>query len=86
MLVGSTLELEVQDGGTAIMRGAVPDAAARERAVALARDTVGVTQVVDELTVLPPPRVILSTPPTLTPTPPTATETTTTTTKTVIKP
>jgi hypothetical protein len=82
MLVGSNLELEVQDGGTTVIRGAVPDAAARERAVLLARDTVGVAQVVDELTVLPPPRVILSTPPTLTPTP-TPAETTT---KAVIKP
>lgn len=57
-LVGSTLELEVLDGGTAVVRGAVPDTAARQRAVLLARDTVGVTQVVDQLTVLPPVRVI----------------------------
>lgn len=56
-LVGSTLELEVQDG-TAVLRGAVIDAAARERAVLLARDTVGIALVVDELTVLPPPREI----------------------------
>ena len=57
-LVGSTLELEVLDGGTAVLRGGVPDAASKQRAIILARDTVGVTQVVDQLTVLPPPRVI----------------------------
>ncbi len=55
VLVGSTLELEVRDGGVTILRGAVADEDARRRAVVLARDTVGVTQVVDELTV-PPPR------------------------------
>jgi len=74
MLVGSTLQMEVRDDGTAILRGAVPTKASKDRAVALARDTVGVTQVVDELTVLPPPRVSPA---------PTATETRTTT---VIKP
>ena len=57
-LVGSTLELEVLDGGTAVLRGGVTDPAAKQRAVILARDTVGVTQVVDQLTVLPPARVI----------------------------
>lgn len=57
-LVGSTLELEVRDGGTAVLRGGVADEAARKRAVDLAKETVGVTLVVDELTVLPPPRII----------------------------
>ena len=58
MLVGSTLELEVRDDGTAFLRGAVPTKASKERAVVLARDTVGVNKVVNELTILPPPRVI----------------------------
>ena len=58
VLVGSALDLEVSADGTAVLRGAVPDDAAKKRAVVLTRDTVGVTQVVDELTVLPPPRVI----------------------------
>ncbi len=80
-LVGSTLELEVLDGGTAVVRGAVPDAAARQRAILLARDTVGVTQVVDQLTILPPVRVIPAAPPGTT----TIIETTPTTT-TIIKP
>src|SRR4051812_7620318 len=81
-LVGATLELEVQDGGTTFLRGAVPDAAAKQRAIVLARDTVGVTQVVDELTLLPAP-VIPATPVVV---PPATTETTTTTTKTIVKP
>jgi hyperosmotically inducible protein len=72
----------VQDGGTTFLRGAVPDAAAQQRAVVLARDTVGVTQVVDELTLLPAP-VIPATPVVV---PPATTETTTTTTKTIVKP
>ena len=76
-LVGSTLELEVLgDGSTVILRGAVADAAAKQRAVLLARDTVGVGQVVDELTVAPPTAIVV-------PAQPTGTTTTTTT---VIKP
>ncbi len=61
-LVGSTLELEVRDGGTAVLSGAVADEAAKARAIELARETVGVTLVVDELTVLPPSRVIPAAP------------------------
>jgi hyperosmotically inducible periplasmic protein len=57
-LTSSTLEMEVQDGGVAILRGVVPDAAARARAVALTRDTVGVVEVIDELTVVPAPRAV----------------------------
>ena len=60
--MGSTLELEVRDGGTAVLRGGVPDEAARRRAVDLAKETVGVTLVVDELTILPPPRIIPASP------------------------
>ncbi len=63
-LVGSVLELEVRDGGTTILRGSVPDAAAKRRAVTLARDTVGVTHVVDELAVLSPARAVPLLPPT----------------------
>ena len=60
VLVGSTLEIEEQDGGVTVLRGAVVDDAARNRAVILARDTVGVTEVVDEMTLLPPTRVIVT--------------------------
>jgi hyperosmotically inducible protein len=58
LLVGSTLELQVQADGTAILRGAVTDKASKDRAVVLARDTVGINRVVDELNVLPRARVI----------------------------
>ena len=57
----------MQDGGTTILRGAVPSKAIKDRAVLLARDTVGVTRVVDELTVLPPARVIPAPSPTVPP-------------------
>jgi hypothetical protein len=43
---------------TAVLRGLVPDAAAKEKAVALTQDTKGVLKVVDHLAVLPKPRVI----------------------------
>jgi hyperosmotically inducible periplasmic protein len=56
-LVGSALELEVFADGTTVLRGAVADEATRKRASLLARDTVGVTRVVDEL-VVSPARVI----------------------------
>lgn len=64
MLVAATMEIEVREDGTAFLRGAVPSKPAKDRAVVLARDTVGVTQVVDELTVVPPPppRVIVAPP------------------------
>jgi hyperosmotically inducible protein len=39
------------DGTTVYLRGIVPDATARKRAVALAENTVGVETVVDELAV-----------------------------------
>jgi hyperosmotically inducible periplasmic protein len=61
-LVGSTLEIQVQADGTAILRGAVPDKVYKDRAVVLARDTVGISKVVDELTVSPPARVIPASP------------------------
>ena len=50
-LTTSTLELEVQAGGIAIITGVVPDEAAKVKALALTSETVGVIQVVDQLTV-----------------------------------
>jgi len=61
-LNGSLIELEVRNGGVAILRGAVPTAAAKAKAVMLTRDTVGVLQVVDQLSVSPPSRVIEGSP------------------------
>ncbi len=58
LLVGSALELEVRDDAVVFLRGTVPDTDAKKRAVVLARDTVGVNQVVDELAVAPPAKVV----------------------------
>jgi osmotically-inducible protein OsmY len=54
------IEVHVEDGGTAVLKGLVPDAAAKEKAVALTRDTRGVLTVVDHLAVVPPARVIVA--------------------------
>lgn len=53
-LNGSDLILEVDRDGIATLRGAVPTAPAKLRAVQLTSETVGVNRVVDGLTVLPP--------------------------------
>jgi hyperosmotically inducible protein len=42
------------EGGTVTVRGAVPDEAAKARAISLVKDTVGVTRVVVQLTVTSP--------------------------------
>lgn len=54
-LQSSRIEVHVLRDGSVLLRGTVPDTAAKERAVALARDTVDVTGVIDELTSLLPP-------------------------------
>ena len=48
-LNSSRIEVHSLRGGAVLLRGTVPDQAARERAVALARDTMDVNEVVDEL-------------------------------------
>lgn len=48
-LYGSKIEVHMLRGGVVLLRGMVPDAEARKKAVALAADTVDVTEVVDEL-------------------------------------
>jgi len=53
-LAGSTLEVQEQTGGITVLRGVVPDARARSKALDLVRTTTGVTEVVDELSVSPP--------------------------------
>ena len=53
-LTTSTLDLDVK-GGVATLRGAVPDAKAKAKAVELAEDTVGISKVIDQLTIQPPP-------------------------------
>ena len=52
------ITVHIDEDGTATLRGLVPDASHKEKAVALTRDTRGVVRVVDHLAVPPPPRVI----------------------------
>ena len=73
------IEVEVNNDGVAILRGAVPMLKAKDRALDLARETVGVTSVVDELAI----RASSSTESISTPR---GTTTTTTTKKTVVSP
>jgi osmotically-inducible protein OsmY len=54
-LTTSTLNLDVK-GGVVTLRGTVPDAKARVKAVELAADTVGIFKVIDQLTIQAPPR------------------------------
>ncbi len=58
----SMIDLEVDRAGVTTLRGTVADSLAREKAVVLARDTVGVTQVIDQLTITPLPRTTGATP------------------------
>ncbi|WZP00692.1 BON domain-containing protein [Isosphaeraceae bacterium EP7] len=73
-LVGSAIELEVRADGTAILRGPVTSAAAKERALDLVESTVGVTTIVNELVIGKEVQVIETAP------------ATTTTTTTTVKP
>jgi hypothetical protein len=63
-LNGSRIEVHMIRGGGVVLRGTVPDVAAKRLAVTLAASTVDVTEVVDELTPLasPPPSSILTPP------------------------
>lgn len=54
-LVNARIEVHAFRDGSVLLRGSVADTAARDRAVSLARDTVDVTGVIDELTTLLPP-------------------------------
>jgi len=49
----SQIDLEVKEDGVTTLRGAVVDAKAKARALELAQDTVGVSRVVDQLTIQP---------------------------------
>ena len=55
-LNGSKVDIEVTEGGHTTLTGVVADAKAKAKAVELTRDTVGVTQVVDQLTIDTPAR------------------------------
>lgn len=51
-LVNSKIEVHPVRGGAVLLRGTVPDTEMKNRALALASETVDVTSVIDELTVL----------------------------------
>jgi hypothetical protein len=51
---GASIDLEVTEKGVVSLKGEVPSSVAKQKAVRLAQDTVGVTQVVDELAIEPP--------------------------------
>ncbi|MFO0888532.1 MAG: BON domain-containing protein [Isosphaeraceae bacterium] len=55
LLTNSVLEVEINNG-VATLRGSVASAKAKARAVELAKETVGITEVVDQLAVQPPPK------------------------------
>ena len=59
-LNSSTLDIDVKSS-VVTLRGSVPDSKARVKAVELAADTVGITKVVDQLTITPPPRTVPAT-------------------------
>ena len=48
-----TIEIDVQASDAVVLRGSVRSETAKRKAIELARDTVGVARVVDELTVAP---------------------------------
>ena len=61
-LVAEGIIVEVEEEGTAVLKGIVPDEGNKEKAVSLARDTRGVERVVDELAIRPSSRTIKATP------------------------
>jgi len=74
-LATSTLDLEVRAGGIVVLTGVVPTKEAKAKALTLAADTIGVVQVVDQVSIVPPGAA--PAPATIVPgTPPTVIETT----------
>lgn len=68
-LAASSLEVEVQPGGVVLLRGVAPDARAKTKAVELTRNTTGVIQVVDEVSVTTTPADPTAPAPVVRPTP-----------------
>ena len=81
--VGSALQLQVQAGGSVILRGSVLNDATKRSAVELVENTTGVTSVVNELAVVKEVKVIKAKPTVevIEVTPPVSTET-----KVIVKP
>ena len=61
-LVADGIVVEVEGGGTVVLKGLVLDLDHKEKAVALVRDTRGVERIVDQLAVAPASRTIVTTP------------------------
>jgi hyperosmotically inducible periplasmic protein len=53
-LENATLDIDVRDGQVVVLKGVVNGAAAKQKAEQLTRDTIGVTSVVNELTIATP--------------------------------
>jgi hyperosmotically inducible protein len=74
-LATSTLEVEVRAGGVVVLTGITPDKAAKAKALTLTADTIGVLQVVDQVSVVAPgsatapAAIVPGTPPTVIETP-----------------
>jgi len=58
----SRIEVSVGEEGTVILQGSVPDDNDKDKAATLARDTRGVSRVIDHLAIPPKPRVIATGP------------------------
>ncbi len=61
-LTAAPIQLEMQAGGVAVLRGTVADAAAKVKAEALTADTVGVTRVVSQIAIAPPATTTITPP------------------------
>ncbi len=57
-LTTSNLEIVMKADGVAVLTGIVPNATAKDKAVSLTADTVGVVQVIDQMAIALPTRVI----------------------------
>lgn len=53
-LTGATIDIQVEQNSTVVLTGSVPNETAKQKAENLARDTVGVGQVINRLAVVTP--------------------------------
>jgi hyperosmotically inducible periplasmic protein len=54
-LTDAAIDIQIQNDDTIVLSGSVPAEVARLKAAALAQDTIGVTNVINQLAVAPPP-------------------------------
>ena len=57
-LNGAEIDLEMKDTGVVVLKGTVADEASKTKAVSLAKETLGVTTVIDQLAVTGTPKVV----------------------------